>query len=199
VLGILLALIAAELPAPVGRGERKSPPAAAPLACAAVLALVLANGVSARVSALVHPPAMSTIHVAVADGAEAPPHDARAVERMVALVDARVPPGRPIYVLPRRSDLVAQAAPLVYVLTQRPNPTSQDFGLLTAAAAQARIVAMLERVRPRVLVRWTDPLSSQREPNLRGRSSGVHTVDDWVAVHYRLLARLYHYDVLIPR
>jgi hypothetical protein len=179
-------------------GAARIPTAAPAWICAVLLAIVVANGVISRGSALVRPPAESTIHVAVADGAEAPPFEARAVERMVALVDANDPPGQPIYVLPRRSDLVAQAAPLIYVLTQRPNPTSIDFGLLTGAAAQDRIVGMLERVRPRVIVRWTDPLSAEREPNLRGRSSGVHTVDDWVGRHYRLLARLFHYDVLVP-
>jgi hypothetical protein len=50
-----------------------------------------------------------------------------------------------------------------------------------------------------VIVRWTDPLSSKVEPNKRGRASGVHTVDDYLASEYRLLERLHHYDVLVPR
>ncbi len=166
-------------------------------ACVMLVLLLLAHGAGNRLSALLHPPTESTIHVPVADGVTAPPAQARAIERMVALVDANVPPGQPIYVLPRRSDLVRVGDPLIYVLTERNNPSSEDFGLQTGAAAQAQIVSMLARVRPRVLVRWTDPTSSQPEPNLRGRSSGVHTVDDWVAAHYRVLARLYHYDVLI--
>ena len=169
------------------------------LLCLALLTLLLAHGVGNRLSALLRPPAESTIHVAVADGAEAPSLEARAIEQMVALVDANVPRGGPIYVLPRRSDLVRFNDPLIYVLAQRENPTAEDFGLLTGAAAQARIVRTLSRVLPRIIVRWTDPISSQPEPNLRGRSSGVYTLDRWVAAHYRLLARLYHYDVLISR
>ena len=196
-----LASVAPEL-ASMAPGAARAAPRVPRLLAAVSVALVtalLAHGAGNRLSALVHPPAESAIHLAVADGVQAPSAQARAIERMVALVDANVPPGNPIYVLPRRSDLVRIGNPLIYVLTQRDNPTSEDFGLQTGAAAQAQIVRMLERVRPRVLVRWTDPTSSEREPNLRGRSSGVHTVDTWVAVQYRLLARLYDYDVLITR
>jgi hypothetical protein len=165
----------------------------------ALLAILLFHGVANRTSALLKPPAEAPLHLAVSDGVMTSPGEAAAIDRIVAIVDHYVPPNRPIYVLPRRSDLVRFNAPLIYVLTQRSNPTSADFGLLTGSAAQARIVSVLGRVRPRVIVRWTDPISSSREPNLRGRSSGVHTLDDWVALHYRPLARLYHYEVLITR
>lgn len=168
------------------------------VACCALLALLAVHGAGNRLSALLKPPAESKIRIAVAHGVQAPPREARAIETMAALVDHYVPPADPIYVVPRRSDLVKIGDPLIYVLTQRVNPTYQDFGLLTGAAAQRGVVAMLARVHPRVVVRWTDPISSQREPNARGRSSGVHTVDIWLAGHYRLLARLYHYDVLVP-
>jgi hypothetical protein len=169
------------------------------LGCCALLALLLVHGAGNRVSALTRPPAESPIRIAVADGVQAPPPEARAVEQLVAIVDRAVPARDPIYVVPRRSDLVRIGDPLIYVLTQRSNPTYQDFGLQTGAGSQQGIVAMLTGVRPRVVVRWTDPISSQAEPNARGRSSGVHTVDVWLARHYRLLARLYHYDVLVPR
>jgi hypothetical protein len=167
------------------------------VASIAALALLLVHGVANRVSAAVRPPAVSAINVPVADGVEAPPREARAIERMVALVKSRVPPGRAIYVAPRRSDLVRVNDPLVYVVTERDNPTREDFGLQTGAAAQHRIVGVLARVRPTVIVRWTDPISSRREPNLRGRPSGARTLDDWIAGHYRLLERLFHYDVLV--
>jgi hypothetical protein len=52
-------------------------------------------------------------------------------------------------------------------------------------------------VRPRVVVRWTDPLSSRREPNSRGRSSGSHILDQWLGRNYRLLERDGFYDVLV--
>ena len=89
--------------------------------------------------------------------------------------------------------------PLIYVLTERDNPARQDFGLQTGAPAQRAIVAVLERSRPRVIVRWTDPISVVREPNARGRPTGIHIVDRWVAAHYRLAERHGYYDVLVLR
>ncbi len=191
----LFVVVAIALGVIIGRAPR----APAALACTGLLALLLVHGAANRLSALVHPPAATALHVSVADGVQAPPQEAAAIDRMVAIVDRLVPPGRPIYVVPRRSDLVRYDDPLIYVLTRRANPTPEDFGLLTGAAAQATIVSELRRARPRVIVRWTDPVSSSREPNLRGRPSGVYTLDRWIAAHYRLRARLYHYDVLVAR
>jgi hypothetical protein len=169
------------------------------IAAAAVFALMLAHGVANRVSALFGPPALAAVHVDTADGAEAPPREARALEQVVAAIHARVPPGEPIYVAPRRSDLVAYSNTILYVLADRDNAAQRDFGLLTSPAEQQRIVDQVRAARPKVVVRWTDPLSSKPEPNLRGRSSGAHQLDDYLASDYRLLARLYHYDVLVPR
>jgi hypothetical protein len=169
------------------------------IVAAVVLAALALHGVANRLSALGRPPALSAVHVAVADGAKAPPAEARALERVVAEVQRRVPPGRPISVAPRRADLVRFNAPLVYVLTERENPTHEDFGLQTDARSQASIVAALVKARPGAIVRWTDPISSEREPNKRGQPSGVHTLDAWIAAHYRVSERLYHYDVLVPR
>ena len=169
------------------------------VAAACVFALLLAHGVANRLSALLRPPAMSPVHVDAADGAEEPPAEARALERVVADIRARVPPGRPIYVAPARSDLVRYNNSIVYVLAQRDNASPRDFGLLTGAAAQRSLVDRLRFARPQVVVRWTDPLSSGAEPNLRGHSTGVHLLDDYLRSDYRLLQRLYHYDVLVPR
>jgi hypothetical protein len=169
------------------------------VAAACVFALMLAHGVANRLSAAFRPPAMSVVHVDAADGTEASPREARALERVVADVQARVPPGDPIYVAPRRSDLVAYSNSIVYVLAQRDNAAKRDFGLLASAGEQRRLVGELRAARPRVVVRWTDPLSSKPEPNKRGRSSGAHQLDDYLASDYRLLERLYHYDVLVPR
>src|SRR5204862_517756 len=84
-----------------------------------------------------------------------------------------------IYVAPARADLVRFTNSLVYVLAERDNATDRDFGLLAKPGPQRRIVAQLERTRPRVVVRWTDPLGSRHEPNLRGRPSGVHLPLGW--------------------
>jgi hypothetical protein len=198
VVTILLGLLIARVRS-VALGGRRGAGAACVAPLAVVLALLLFHGAANRISAAVRPPAMSTIHIPVADGVEAPPAEARAIERMVALVHAYDPSEEPIFVAARRSDLIRINAPLIYVLAARSNAYREDFGLETGAAAQEQIISALTAARPRVIVRWTDPTSSAEEPNLRGRPSGVHTLDAWIAAQYSLLARLYHYDVLVIR
>lgn len=186
VLAALLPLIALRLPMRA---------AAVPVL---VLLALLAYGASNRLSALFGPPDLRSIDIAVADGVGAPPEEADAIEGMVAAVQRRVPAGEPIYAVTTRSDLVRINNPLIYVLTERDNPTAQDFGLQTGAAAQAEIIDALERVKPRVIVRWTSPESTVREPNDRGRPSGVRTLDDWLAAHYRRAQRFGFYEILVP-
>jgi SAM-dependent methyltransferase len=166
---------------------------------AAVLILLGLYGASNRLSALVLPPDMEAIDVAAADGVRAPPAEARSLERVVATVKREVPLGQPIYVAPRRSDLVSFSAPLVYVLAERDNPLREDVGLWASAGAQERIVRTLRREQPRIVVRWTDPLSSKREPNPRGRPSGSRALDEYLARAYSRLERLPDFDVLILR
>lgn len=164
----------------------------------AVLALLLGQGLLDRGSALLRPPDLSTVEVAAADGAQVEPADARAIEAMVGDVQRLVPAGENIYVLPRRVDLVRIGDPLIYVLTERDNPTGRDFGLLARAKEQREAIAALERTRPRAIVRWTDPISAQPEPNERGRPSGILLLDRWVAEHYREYSRHGNYVVLVP-
>jgi dolichyl-phosphate-mannose-protein mannosyltransferase len=168
-------------------------------AAAVMLALLLAYGASNRLSALFLPKPSAAIDVPVADGVRAPPAEARAIEQVVREVKRRVPAGEPIYVAPARSDLVAFENALLYVMTERDNPTGEDVGLRAAPREQERLVRALERSRPRVVVRWTDPLSSKREPNPRGRSSGSRILDRYLDRRYRLLERLHHYDLLVRR
>jgi hypothetical protein len=166
---------------------------------AAVLALMGVYGAANRLSALFHPPAMATIDVPAADGVKAPPEEARSLARVVAVVKRQVPLGEPIYVAPRRSDLVSFSAPLIYVLTERDNPQREDVGLWSSAAAQNRIVRVLRDEQPRIVVRWTNPLSSKREPNARGRPSGSRALDEYLDSTYRLLERVPDFDILILR
>jgi hypothetical protein len=192
VLAALIPAVAAPWP---GRPRAVGALAAAALAIGALLALdVVAN----RVSTLARRPALEAVHAPAADGVRAAPDEARGLSEVVALVRARVPPGGAIYVAPRRSDLIRTNNPLVYVLAERDNASGEDFGLLTSAAAQRRIVARLERARPAAIVRWTDPESSRPEPNLRGRSSGSRALDEWIAARYRFERRAGHYDLLVP-
>jgi Glycosyltransferase family 87 len=128
----------------------------------------------------------------VADGVRVPAEDARALEDAVRAIHARVPPGEPIYVAPRRSDLVTAGNPLLYVLADRPNPTRYDIqapGVVTSEPVQREIVADLERTRPRVVVRDTSMVTSAAEPNAAGRSSSVTLLDDYLARSYREVER----------
>jgi hypothetical protein len=193
----LLVVLAVLLPAvAIVPWRRASVPA---LLVAAVFALLLAHGVANRVVALFQHHDPTELRVSVADGVKAPTGEAHAIETVVRIVDARVPAGGYIYVAPRRSDLASFDDPLLYVLTERENPTRRDFGLLSRIGEQREAVAALRRKHPEIVIRWTDPLSSRREPNKRGRPTGVHILDEYLARAYRPLVRLYHYDVLIRR
>jgi hypothetical protein len=197
----LLLVLAVLLPAVAAWGVRSDRLAgrAPAVVAACVLALLLAYGLSNRVSALFLPPELAAVDVPAADGVRAPPREAAALERVVELVQRRVPPGEPIYVAPRRSDLVAFENPMLYVLTERDNPLRRDVTLFTEAAVQRRVVRALERARPEVVVRWTASLSSKREPNLRGEPTGSRLLDDYLASRYRPFERLYQHVLLERR
>jgi len=169
------------------------------IAAVSVLALLVANGVANRGSALLSPPELSTIDLPAADGTKAPPGEARALERMARNVQRVAQPDQPIYTITRRSDLVRVNQPLVYVFADRDNPTGIDYGLQTSAADQRRLVRRLRAVEPAAIVRWLDPASVVREPNLRGEPSGSRLLDEWVAGAYRPEARFGDYEVLVPR
>ena len=165
----------------------------------AVLALLAAHGAANRLSALVQPPELAAVDVPVADGVRAPPAEARALERMVAAVQRRVPAGEPIYTVTLRSDLVRINNPMIYVLAERPNPLPEDFRLYAPPREQRRLIAEIGRAQPRVIVRWSDPVSALREPNRRGRPSGSRALDEWITRNYRPAERRGSYTVLVRR
>jgi hypothetical protein len=169
------------------------------LAGAAVLALLLADGTANRASALLRPPGLVPLRVDGAGGVRVAPGDAAAIPRVVALVQRLVPPGEPIYVAPRRSDVVSFSNPLLHFLADRPNLLHRDVLLQAKPAEQDRIVAALTRAPPRAIVRWTAPASARPEPNRRGRPSGSRALDEHLARAYRLRARFGDYEVLEPR
>jgi hypothetical protein len=168
-------------------------------ALAVGLALIVLAGAANRLSALLLPPALEPVHLAGVPGIRVPPAEAEALPRMVAAVQRLVPPREPIYVAPRRSDLVTISDPLIHFLVRRPNVLSRDVGVQALPEEQARTVAALRRTRPRAVVRWTDPASARPEPNRRGRPSGSRALDEYLASAYRLDARFGAYDVLVPR
>jgi hypothetical protein len=185
------------------RAEREAGGRAAPralgVALAAGLALIVLAGAANRLSALLLPPDLEPVRLAGVPGIRVPPAEAEAIPRMVARVRRLVPPGEPIYVAPRRSDLVTISDPLIHFLVRRPNVVNRDVSVQALPEEQARTVAALRRTRPKAIVRWTDPASARPEPNRRGRPSGTRALDEYLAAEYRLDARFGAYDVLVPR
>jgi hypothetical protein len=167
------------------------------LACA--LALFVLAGAANRLSALLLPPVLEPVRLAGVPGIRVPAAEARALPALAARVQQLVPPGEPIYVAPRRSDLVTLTNPLVHFLVRRPNVLDRDVSLQAKPEEQSRIVAALRRTPPRVVVRWTDPVSARPEPNSRGRPSGSRALDEHLAAAYRLEARHGAYDLLVRR
>jgi hypothetical protein len=162
------------------------------------LALILLAGAANRVSALVLPPDLEPLHLPGVPGIRVPPEEAEALPRLVAAVQRQVPEGEPIYVAPRRSDLVTLTDPLLHFLVRRPNVLRRDALLQAEPEEQQRIVEALERERP-LVIRWLDPISSRPEPNERGRPSGSRALDEHLARAYRLDGRFGDYEVLVPR
>jgi len=155
-------------------------------AAVAVLAYVVVEGADRRVRAITE--GGTAIASPVADGVQAGPQNSAGLDGALRTVRRITRPGEPIYVMPRRADLVTAGHPLFYYLAQRPNPTRYDIqapGVVTSEPVQREIAARL----PRVVVRWTDPVTAAPEPNAAGRSTGVTLLDDVLAREYRERAR----------
>lgn len=166
------------------------------------LALIAVQGLDRKRIQVLDPPPLATIDIDVADGVEASPGEARALERLSRYVRSRVPSGDPIFVANPRFDLVNVGNPLVYVLVGRPNPTRYDVmqpGVVTTAPVQREIVADLERSRPELVIRWLSPLAGQADDNGAGRSSGVRILDRYIAGAYAPERRFGEYQVLSRR
>jgi hypothetical protein len=173
--------------------------AAVRAAAAGLLAVLLVAGAANRLSALLLAPDLERVHLPGVPGIRVAPGEAAALPALVRDVQRLVPEGEPIYVAPRRSDLVTLTNPLVHTLVRRPNVLDRDVSLQARPAEQARIVAALRRERPRVVVRWRAPASARREPNARGRPSGSRLLDRHLARAYRRVARHGDYVVLARR
>ena len=161
---------------------------------ATVLALLIAVGAANRASALLRPPTLAAF-----ESVRVPPQEAATLPKVISEIHRLVPPGEPIYVAPRRSDLVTFSDPLLYYLADRPNVLRQDFLLQAKPEEQRKIVAALQRAKPKVIVRWLAPASAQPEPNRRGRPSGSTALDDYLKATYREQNRFGDYAVLVPR
>jgi hypothetical protein len=168
-------------------------------ATVAVVSMLALSGVANRLSALLLPPRLERVGLSVTSAVQTPPAEARTLRKVVPYVKARVPPGEPIFVAPRRSDLVRFDNLLFYILADRDTVLDAGATLQALPAQQRRTIAALERARPPIVVRWTHPLSSQREPNRRGRPSGSRILDAYLARTYRPEASFGYYRVLRRR
>ena len=196
---IPLAAVLPILLATAAERERRARHAALGAALIVALALVALHGLDRKYVQAFRLPSTSRIHVDAADGVRTEPEQARALQRLVGYVDARVPRGEPVFVANPRHDLVKVGNPLVYVLLDRPNPTRYDVmqpGVVTSAPVQREIVGDLRRARPRLIVRWLDPVASEAEPNGAGRPSGMRILDRYLAREYAPVRRFGDYEVL---
>lgn len=187
------ALAGVRAPSRVPRAVALVPAALAALA----LTYVVVEGADRRVLEITDD--TRALNLPAADGVRMPPASATALEQAVRFVDRHVPPGQPIYVATRRSDLVTSGTPLFYVLADRPNPTRYDIqapGVINTARVEREVIGDLERARPRLVVRWTAPVTAEHEPNRAGQSSGVRLLDVYLARRYHPVARFGYYVVL---
>jgi hypothetical protein len=172
------------------------------VALLAALGLVAIYGVERRAGQALHPPAGAAVPGPAGDDVQTSPGDARALAALrneLAQITAR---GEPIFVTDPRTDRVTAGDPLLYVIAGHPNATRYDVmqpGVVTTASVQNEIVGSLRRAHTRVVVRWLDPRAEQPEPNGSSRSSGVHTLDDYLRSRYRPVARYGVYQVLLAR
>ena len=191
VLPVLLATLAAQ--------ERLSGRTPAAAALAVPLVLVVLHGLDQNRIETLSPGPLERLDLDVADGVETRPAEARALEQLVPYVRERVPAGRPIFVANPRHDLVRAGNPLVYVLTESPNPTRYDVmqpGVVTTLEVQREIIRDLRDSRTQLVVRWLSPVAAEAEPNGAGRSSGVRALDRHLATRYTEAERFGDYSVL---
>jgi hypothetical protein len=165
----------------------------------ALLVLIASAGPANRLSALFSPPDLEPVDLAIADGVDAEPIEARALPQAVRRVQELVPPGEPIHVVTRRSDLVRIGNPLFPYLAERPTVLDSDFDLLTSADAQRDVVATLKEEQPLAVVRWNHPTTVRREDNLRGEPSGSRLLDEYLEREYDVDSRFGWYEILVPR
>jgi hypothetical protein len=165
----------------------------------ALLVLIASAGTANRLSALFSPPDLEPVDLAIADGVDAEPIEARALPQAVRRVQELVPPGEPIHVVTRRSDLVRIGNPLFPYLAERPTVLDSDFDLLTSADAQRDVVATLKEEQPLAVVRWNHPTTVRREDNLRGEPSGSRLLDEYLEREYDVDSRFGWYEILVPR
>ena len=117
------------------------------------------------------------------------------LEKALVYLDARVPPGAPIFVGNQRHDAILFNCSLCYFLLQRPSPTryyNLHPGMATTWATQAEIVARLESQEIEWVLLWDAGLKRAPERRKRG---GATRLDAYLASRYERVARYGAWEV----
>jgi hypothetical protein len=148
-------------------------------------------------AALRAPPAANTLGIprvgAILDPAPGP---RRAI---LTFIQTHAKPGEPIFVGQPEHDRIILNDLLFYFLADRRGATRYqqfDPGLTTRAEVQREMVADLEAKRPPVVV--LTPRYFAPEPN-RSRERGARLLDEYIASHYELRARVGRYQLLLRK
>ena len=119
------------------------------------------------------------------EGVLVPPRTAADIAATVRDIQARTQPGEAIFVYP--------SSPLLYVLSDRPNPTRYDH-LYPGAAPPGEVVRIIQQLREvRVVV------TSDFWPQFFGPPGDNAPLEDYLATHYEDVARYGAYHVLVTR
>jgi hypothetical protein len=170
----------------------------APWLCAAVLALLLVDGVTRRIDILDTAAPTARVPGPAGDGIRTDPATAAALARIGALLD-REAPGAPIWVANARHDRVTSGATLAYVILDRENATRYDVmqpGVVTERGVQEEIAAGLTRKRTPV-VRWLGAAGALREDSAAARMNGSRVLDGFLARRYRVAATAGEWQLLV--
>lgn len=136
-------------------------------------------------------------------GIVARPFIALDLQKAAGRVRDLVPPGERIFVGLHRHDLIQFNDALFYFLAERlPATKYHDLprGIATTAEVQREIIRELDRGPVRCVVLFKSHLygdPSNLEPNRSRFSSGVHLLDEYIAVHYRREALEGQYLILL--
>ena len=118
----------------------------------------------------------------------APPYWAAPTEQAARYIRAHTSPGEPIFVIP--------FAPMLYVLTDRPNPSYFEWVLPAEPAVypdlEPRILADLERARPRYVVFEDFPLDRREDRRFRHYAPALAR---YITDRYRLEAKFEDHEV----
>ena len=161
--------------------------------------LLATAGTANRLSALFSPPDLEPVDLAIADGVDAEPAEARALPDAVALVQELVPPDEPIHVVTRRSDLVRIGNPLFHFLARAADAARPRLRPVDGHGGAERGRGRAARGAPARSRALDHPTTVRREDNERGEPSGSRLLDEYLAREYRVEAAFGWYEILVPR